>query len=771
MIKSHRPRGHYWTHASRFQQTQDFRSINVEECRLVSAKVLAQDEDDLLLHHERVAKRRRIEKLADDFLNGQRLPISSARPCSQTLRSVIVWNKKSDTEPKFSFPPAEPTRRPGLCWDEAEDDKIVLAKFIELSRRRTLPLVRNHDASRSRAAAISEVACEEAQARCRSSEKSRRRRVACRSSTQTIEQPSTVDSHHAGGASTEEPVVVRRSARLGERPQQISEPKCGSLQRSSQKSEDRRRVDTWLSRRKSRFSFTAHDEDEDAQSTLQAGNAGCGMRDVAVRDGWRENCPASRPAYISIEASQDQVTPFMFRKKEPDSLDERAELLDRKKARRRVTFDPLASVTDDLELDESSRPRQTASSLPTVDIGCGEQPFVAPEPDKDLVKIHLNTVLSAKTSVAPRSSAVKKALKHALRTAGAEFSKCESEPASSSLAISQPDRISSLEDNSDLPGLDNNAAATRERLATSPNLWPGTQAALFQAENALCISPEKQVFSATTDSPAVFEAKSKSSIGTSPRGREPLRKLSQEPAPSTQVLLDAFGGWSTIKKPHSTQPRPSVATPTLVSKSRWPAMDTWDADRGAEASNLKCSAVSEGFGLEHSLLFTPSSMPDMTTADRCSDDNPRLELPTARSTDIRHKRGVRSNLSQPLSLDDLKVITAKVSLQQSFTIPSNKDFAAPSPDTSMSLGQKCLEPQTGTLDDLQCVATHRPDDDDTFVTSFANFVTDDRQESSHAAQAPASLPIEDSDPYRAVEDLTTNFFNSAEMMGVLSQVG
>ena len=71
MIKTHKPRGHLWTCPSLFQQSTEIRNISFEDCAPLPSKVLAEGSDDELQPKQRAAKRRRIEKLADDFLNGQ----------------------------------------------------------------------------------------------------------------------------------------------------------------------------------------------------------------------------------------------------------------------------------------------------------------------------------------------------------------------------------------------------------------------------------------------------------------------------------------------------------------------------------------------------------------------------------------------------------------------------------------------------------------------------------------------------------------------------
>lgn len=105
MIRTHRPTGHHWTCASHFQQSKQYRNLDAHDWDAPSAKTLVADPDDNLPTSSRVAKRRRVEQLANDFLEGQTLFISSAcangPDLTRTVDKVLcekglTWNEVLD---------------------------------------------------------------------------------------------------------------------------------------------------------------------------------------------------------------------------------------------------------------------------------------------------------------------------------------------------------------------------------------------------------------------------------------------------------------------------------------------------------------------------------------------------------------------------------------------------------------------------------------------------------------------------------------------------
>lgn len=89
MIKTHRPKGHNWTCATHFQQSKQYRNLDAESWEIRSSKTLIADPDDGLPRSSRVAKRRRVETLANDFLDGKPLFISSATSNGHELTESV----------------------------------------------------------------------------------------------------------------------------------------------------------------------------------------------------------------------------------------------------------------------------------------------------------------------------------------------------------------------------------------------------------------------------------------------------------------------------------------------------------------------------------------------------------------------------------------------------------------------------------------------------------------------------------------------------------
>jgi hypothetical protein len=106
MIRTHKPTGHHWTCASHFQQSKQYRNLDAQDWHTPSAKILVADPDDDLPTSLRVAKHRRVEQLANDFLEGQPLFISSACANGPDLTETVD----------------RVLRDKRLSWDEVLDD-------------------------------------------------------------------------------------------------------------------------------------------------------------------------------------------------------------------------------------------------------------------------------------------------------------------------------------------------------------------------------------------------------------------------------------------------------------------------------------------------------------------------------------------------------------------------------------------------------------------------------------------------------------------------
>ncbi|KAI7184992.1 hypothetical protein KC363_g7392 [Hortaea werneckii] len=121
MIKTHKPRGHFWTNASVFQQSKEIRNINYEDCTPPATSILSPDPEDDLRPSERSAKRRRIETLADNFLNGEPLALSCCRPTAASLKASVEGNERSRRGEKWTLPGYELSEDENEIWVDLDD--------------------------------------------------------------------------------------------------------------------------------------------------------------------------------------------------------------------------------------------------------------------------------------------------------------------------------------------------------------------------------------------------------------------------------------------------------------------------------------------------------------------------------------------------------------------------------------------------------------------------------------------------------------------------
>ncbi|KAK1086260.1 hypothetical protein LTR33_001653 [Friedmanniomyces endolithicus] len=120
MIKTHKPRGHFWTCPSLFQQSKEIRNLSFEDLTPPALKVLAPDSDDDLQPKHRASKRRRVERLAEEFLNGQPLVVSCVRPHPSDLKGSIQGNERARTSGSYVLPVVE-LPDDGLLWADVSD--------------------------------------------------------------------------------------------------------------------------------------------------------------------------------------------------------------------------------------------------------------------------------------------------------------------------------------------------------------------------------------------------------------------------------------------------------------------------------------------------------------------------------------------------------------------------------------------------------------------------------------------------------------------------
>lgn len=121
MIKTHKPRGHFWTCASTFQQSKEIRNVKFEDCLPADAPVLDPDSGPPPRPGEQAAKRRRIERLVHNFLDGEVPIIESAAMDARILKATIEWNTRSRTGKKFVIPDVDFSDDVPELWVDVHD--------------------------------------------------------------------------------------------------------------------------------------------------------------------------------------------------------------------------------------------------------------------------------------------------------------------------------------------------------------------------------------------------------------------------------------------------------------------------------------------------------------------------------------------------------------------------------------------------------------------------------------------------------------------------
>ena len=259
MIKTHKPRGYYWTHASAFQQTREFRNISYDECAAPTSRTLLLEPEERLSEGERATKRRRIEKLADDFLNGEPLFISSARPCPSSLKSAIIWNKKSSNEPKATLPQVSISAKSTPLWQGVESDEEVLRRYT--SRSKPLSPEAEEDSFQCLPTA-EDVEVQEAPARAisRPSRGCRSASTTAGPSEEALKLAAALRARKAQKAQTD-PVAAPNQDSDGRR-----------RLRSSEKQTEPQETSRWLSRRESHRVPADFNSNEDSLDELRLSN-------------------------------------------------------------------------------------------------------------------------------------------------------------------------------------------------------------------------------------------------------------------------------------------------------------------------------------------------------------------------------------------------------------------------------------------------------------------------------------------------------------------
>lgn len=270
MIKTHKPRGHYWTHASAFQQTEGFRNIRYEDCTPPPAQVLVPDSDDELPEPKRAAKRRRIEELADSFLSGQKLVVHSATPCFGEVEATIVRNKKSSTDPKFVFPEVDHFNESEAVWEDVEGDAEFLARLASFHRQPASGererASKNNDQSHEGVNSVEE----HAEASCGRARRTRVPNIRSGPSEEALRQAAALRARRTlkTRSNSEIPLAAEGTPRVAENLHNRFEPHSDPVDHASAVLGNVQSKE-WLSRRKSRFSFGDRDHEDDSADELR----------------------------------------------------------------------------------------------------------------------------------------------------------------------------------------------------------------------------------------------------------------------------------------------------------------------------------------------------------------------------------------------------------------------------------------------------------------------------------------------------------------------
>ncbi|KAK3678153.1 hypothetical protein LTR78_002249 [Recurvomyces mirabilis] len=205
MIKTHKPRGYIWTCPSHFQQSKEIRNIQYDDCTPAFASAICPESDDELSAQERVAKRRRIEKLADDYLNGQPLFISSARPHPVTLRHLVEGNERSRFEQKYTLPTAEELKD-AVLEGESTKSRATIKETSRISR----PQQRSRRPFRQ---VVEQTVTEErATSACKQFRQFKPIKVSLEPSTEAVKQAAALRDRRLRRAVSEVPLPVTRTS-------------------------------------------------------------------------------------------------------------------------------------------------------------------------------------------------------------------------------------------------------------------------------------------------------------------------------------------------------------------------------------------------------------------------------------------------------------------------------------------------------------------------------------------------------------------------------
>lgn len=306
MMQTHKPRGHRWTHASEFQQTEGYREIHFDECVAPSANVrFLGTGEERSTAAQTARQKNRVESLAKEFLDGKPLRIASARPSPEELRSTIHRNNKSSTEPKPGFEEFDRSCDPTSIWEDVEDDWDLLRR-IGRSSSETNSRPDSNDSPHHASHSDQDVV-ERASASCGRTQKARAFHLASRPSEDALRMAAAL--RH------------RRIQRLQGETMNEAQVK-GELVNAANVAEAETpvRANTWLSRRASHVFRSDVDEeslDELRLSSIETPPA----QPSLFKHGRRPR------VYTTEEGKGQDLTPFKFRKRGSGSGTEKRDQL------------------------------------------------------------------------------------------------------------------------------------------------------------------------------------------------------------------------------------------------------------------------------------------------------------------------------------------------------------------------------------------------------------------------------------------------------------
>nr|POE72257.1 hypothetical protein CFP56_12133 [Quercus suber] len=600
MLRSHRPRGYFWTAASEFQESKQFRQIDYEDCTAPVATILADDTHDQLPISQRAAKRRRIEGIAHDFMIGEpiRLETTAFRPhrirtfmernrWTSTRRSSTLTGYHEDEssndlwvdlDPEFSGTHCGPiSEKPEDAIQRHKRTKTLSDDPADIGTEASGPFVlqfKSPPASISgpitnslQAAAVLR-ARPQSRSECKSRSRKLQTNVRARASSHLVSQT----------RQTNVSVSVNRRKMM----RNPNDENSGDEVRMS-------RLDTLSKLHAITFAHhhtavstdaerTLHDSVSGLSSGIDHGSISCLASSAALteRIQEREGIPIVLFTGRRTECSSYDNLCRRRRHSAPDGLPQDSrQLLNVTPItpHRASLLQPVAEVTEYIAAPAPSdgstpfmyrkrsrklkRSSESANFTGMPGVLPGMQQSLLSEsddkitrtidvanvhfnvPEISLIDTHINTEFTATADSAGARSQLRKALQRELRNSGATITNADG-----NVPPSSPDSIQSKHSQC-------HAIVQREQTPDDlrQSVWLGTQKIIQQVERELFTSRP----SPHDDKESSTGADQHTGLLDRAEAREPLRELSQAPEESigTQTLIETWSPWSTIKKPRS----------------------------------------------------------------------------------------------------------------------------------------------------------------------------------------------------------------------------